>query len=63
MNTKRITTIIDNGELGFEGVLVETICIILNTTLQGSMTKVKSLPLNYEVNQKQNYITDEKFSF
>ncbi len=63
MNTKRITTIIDNGELGFEGVLVETICIILNTTLQGSMTKVKSLPLNYEVNQKQNYITDDKFPY
>lgn len=63
INKNRISTIIDNGELGFEGVLVETVCIIMDTSTKGNKTKIKSLPLNKEIMQKQKYITDNKYPY
>lgn len=63
LNTKRINTIIDIGELGFKGVLVETVCIMVDTTSKPHNTKIKSLTLNYEIQQNQKYFTDEKFPY
>lgn len=53
-----IDTIIDFGEKGFKGVLVETIFINLNVKTLNSFTNIISLPLNKDLIQKQNYITD-----
>ena len=58
-----ISHIIDNGELGFKGVLVETICFIANTVVKPNKTVVKSLTKSKEIIQKQKYITDNKFPY
>ena len=58
-----IKSIIDFGEKGFEGVLIETICINVNTCNKPSNTKVLSITLKQEVNQKQKYITDKNLPY
>lgn len=58
-----INSIIDFGEKGFEGVLIETICININTTSKPNMTKVISITNNILINQKQKYITDKKMPY
>jgi DNA (cytosine-5)-methyltransferase 1 len=58
-----IKSIIDFGEKGFEGVLIETICININTFNKPSNTKVLSITLKEEINQKQNYIIDNKLPY
>ena len=58
-----IKSIIDFGEKGFEGVLIETICINVNTFNKPSNTKVLSITLKQEVNQKQKYITDKNLPY
>lgn len=63
LNQKNIKCIIDNGEIGFKGVLVETICIIVNSSNRPNKTKVKSLTLKREIEQKQSYITDEYYPY
>ncbi|WMJ85382.1 DNA (cytosine-5-)-methyltransferase [Anaerocolumna sp. MB42-C2] len=59
----RVEGIIDFGENGFKGVLVETICILVNTRNKPYKTKIKSLTLNIELEQKQNYIFDNRFPY
>lgn len=54
-----ITCIIDFGEKGFEGVLIETICIGINTLNRIGKTKVVSITNNIELNQNQNYFTNK----
>ena len=63
MNKYNISAIIDNGEIGFKGVLIETICLVINTTAKPSKTNVKSIPLLQEIMQKQKYITDSKYPY
>ena len=63
ISTLNINSIIDFGEKGFEGVLIETICININTCNKPSKTKVYSLTLKQEVIQKQNYIIDKKLPY
>ena len=58
-----IKSIIDFGEKGFEGVLIETICINVNTCNKPSNTKVLSITLKQEANQKQKYITDKNLPY
>ena len=58
-----ITDIIDNGELGFKGVLIETICIVINKLLKAKDTNVYSLTFNKTVLQKQNYITSNEYPY
>ena len=53
-----IISIIDFGEKGFEGVLIETICVNVSTVNKPGNTKVLSITLKNEINQKQKYITD-----
>ena len=61
--TLNINSIIDFGEKGFEGVLIETICINVNTCNKSNKTKVISLTLKQERIQKQNYIIDKKLPY
>ena len=49
-------SIIDFGEEGFPGVLIETIAVLINTTKKPNYTRVKSLALNFEHKRKQSYI-------
>lgn len=63
IESKRIDAIIDFGEKGFKGVLVETICININTTETASNTLVRSITENKVMEQKQRYICDRKFPY
>ena len=63
INENNIKAIIDNGELGFKGVLVETICLVVDKSSKGKYTKIKSLPMNLKEKQLQKYITDKKYPY
>lgn len=58
-----ISFIIDFGEKGFEGVLIETVCIGINTTLLPHKTIVRSITKNTTITQNQYYITDREFPY
>lgn len=58
-----IQSIIDFGEFGFKGVLVETVCLALNTFQLPSDTLVLSLPLGVSKIQRQSYITSNKLPY
>lgn len=59
----KIDCIIDFGELGFKGVLVETICIFIDTKNQGNYTDVISITNGVNIKQKQKYICDKKLPY
>lgn len=59
ISKKNICNIIDFGELGFRGVNIETIFLIINMQRKGGKTIVKSLPKQMTLHQKQRYITDK----
>ena len=61
--TKKIDCIQDYGENGFKGVLVETICLFVDTNEKPNETKVESLTLKKTVVQKQKYITDKEYPY
>ena len=61
--TKKIDCIQDYGENGFKGVLVETICLFVDTNEKPNETKVESLTLKKTVIQKQKYITDKEYPY
>ena len=63
LNKKNIDCIIDFGEKGFPGVLVETIAIHINNTAKKSKTKVISVPNHISIIQNQDYIFDEKLPY
>ena len=63
LNSKNIRTIIDFGEKGFNGVLIETICVNVNTVTKANVTKVLSLPFKINELKKQQYITDDKLPY
>lgn len=63
LSTKRIDCIQDYGENGFKGVLVETICLFIDTNNQPKDTIVESLTLRQNIVQKQKYITDEAYPY
>lgn len=58
-----LTSIIDFGEKGFEGVKVETICLNINTVMKPKETSIISVPLNIKIKQNQKYITDAKMPY
>lgn len=60
---RRIDCIQDYGEKGFTGVLVETICLFIDTGGQPRDTRVESLTLKRSMTQKQKYITDRAFPY
>ena len=57
----RINNIVDFGEYGFKGVLVETICLSIDTTKKPNKTLVSSLPMDISKIQNQSYVTSNKF--
>ena len=59
----KVTSILDFGEKGFSGVLVETIGLNISLSEKPSRTLVKSLTHNFQVDQEQKYITDNKFPY
>ena len=58
-----VETIIDFGENGFKGVLVETINIIINTEKKCNLTKVISTTLKNSLIQKSEYIFDKDLPY
>lgn len=63
VSNMNIVSIIDFGEKGFEGVLIETLCININTKNRPSTSKILSITLDKEIKQKQNYYTDKKLPY
>lgn len=61
----QVQQIIDFGELGFKGVLIETINLMIKTKASQEIqyTKITSLPRQITMNQKSNYIFDEKLPY
>lgn len=60
MNVKCIQ---DFGENGFKGVLVETICLFVNTQEKPSKTIVESLTKKTHIEQEQTYIMDNAYPY
>lgn len=63
LSEKKIECIQDYGENGFKGVLVETICLFIDTLGQPKDTRVQSLTLKKSIIQKQKYITDKAYPY
>lgn len=63
LSEKKIDCIQDYGENGFKGVLVETVCLFIDTLCQPKDTKVESLTLKKSIIQKQKYITDKAYPY
>lgn len=60
---KAVNCIIDFGEKGFPGVLVETLAIFINNTAKPSNTYVVSVTQGKYLNQHQKYIFDKKLPY
>ena len=58
-----IPCIIDFGENGFKGVLIETIALFVDNRKKPDKTTVISTTENKAITQKQRYITDEKYPY
>lgn len=63
VSNMNIVSIIDFGEKGFDGVLIETLCININTKNKPSTSKILSITLDKEIKQKQSYYTDKKLPY
>lgn len=63
LSQKAIECIIDFGEKGFPGVLVETIAIFINNLNRASKTKVISVTQKMDLVQSQKYIFDPKYPY
>ena len=63
LSNKRIECIIDFGEKGFPGVLIETIALFIKTQGKAGKTLVRSITHNFDILQKQSYIFDERFPY
>ncbi len=63
LSRKAIECIIDFGEKGFPGVLVETLAIFINNLRRPSNTRVESITHRKFMIQSQNYIFDDKLPY
>ena len=63
LSHKHIERILDFGEKGFPGVLIETIAIFIDNTSKPSSTIIESIPNNKKLVQKQSYIFDQRFPY
>lgn len=59
----RVTGLCDFGETGFAGILVETICITVDTPGHPSSTMVESVPQGIRTTVRQKYIMDRKYPY
>lgn len=58
-----IENIVDFGEKGFKGVLIETIAVLINTTKVPDMTASYSVTHNFMNLQKQNVLTSDLYPY
>lgn len=63
LSRKAVECIIDFGEKGFPGVLVETLAIFINNLSRPSNTRVASITHGKFTIQSQNYIFDDKLPY
>ena len=63
LSKMNVDCIIDFGEKGFPGVLIETIAIMVNPNAKPSKTRVVSITNGFNKLQKQSYIFDEKMPY
>lgn len=63
LSEKAVECIIDFGEKGFPGVLVETVAIFINNLNRPSNTRVASITHGKYMLQPQKYIFDEKLPY
>ncbi len=63
LSEMKVYCIQDFGENGFKGVLVETICLFINTLEQPRKTSVESFTKKISYQQEQKYITDEQYPY
>ena len=63
LKNKSVDCIIDFGEKGFKGVLVETIAIFINNISIPNKTKVISVTKHIEIEQKQKYIFSDDLPY
>lgn len=63
LSEKAIECIIDFGEKGFPGVLVETLAIFINNLARPSNTRVASVTHGKYMSQPQKYIFDNKLPY
>lgn len=63
LKEKSVDYIHDFGELGFKGVLVETINLMIGTKTKRQNTVIKSITDSYILKQKLSYISDEDLPY
>lgn len=63
LREKNVFGIIDFGEKGFPGVLIETIALFVDTKKKARYTKVRSATDRIEMVQLQNYIFDKNLPY
>lgn len=63
LSKKSIECIIDFGEKGFPGVLIETIALFINNTTKPKTTRVVSVTKNITLEQLQSYIFDPRLPY
>lgn len=63
LSEMNVRCIQDFGENGFKGVLVETICLFINSIEKPGMTIVESLTKKKRYEQKQRYIMDKSYPY
>lgn len=63
ISKKAVECIIDFGEKGFPGVLIETIAIFINNMAKPNKTRVFLYPRQIRLLQKQKYILDNKLPY
>jgi len=63
VESMKIDAILDFGEKGFTGVLVETIALCIDTKEMPSKTRIFSLTDGKRIEQKQKYFTDKTFPY
>lgn len=59
VKSNHIHSILDFGENGFKGVKIETINLLITSTLNISFSHIKSITQNLDITQAQHYIADE----
>lgn len=63
LSTKSIDCIIDFGEKGFPGVLIETIALFINNDAKPKKTRIISITHNIDLIQDQKYIFDDHLPY
>ena len=63
LSKKAVECIIDFGEKGFPGVLIETIAIFVNNLGRASKTRIISITKKLNIVQNQKYIFDSKYPY